>query len=281
MASSTRAWLALSLCLLVSAMLLHVLALAGVAIVWSAMVHLTLFGWITAMITTITYHTTPVFSGRDFPNKQLAWYHLGAFAAGVALAGAGLLARSNAATTVGVALQVLAALLFAANIALLLRRGTPHSGRPPLPPIASQPQVDRVARRATRLAGPCLLLALLLLLGAYGGWLHGEWALAAEHLAALGWIMLTVVGVAYHMLPRFNGRGVRGPGWARAQLACHLAALLLMVPALGFGLPALFAAGGLMMSVAVGLFVWTIWPALELAGMPQGSMPLVLKERLE
>ena len=31
--------------------------------------------------------------------------------------------------------------------------------------------------------------------------------LAAEHLVVLGWVMLMIVGVAYHVLPRFSGCG--------------------------------------------------------------------------
>jgi len=191
----------------------------------------------------------------------------------------GLLARLTALLLTGIVLQICAALLFAANIVLLFRCGAPRPGRPLLPLVAEQPQVDRVGTQATRSAGMCLLLALLLLLGAYSGWLHGEWVLAAEHLAALGWIMLTIVGVAYHMLPRFNGRGVRGPGWARVQVACHTGALVLMVPALGLGIGWLFAVGGLWMAMAVSLFIWTIWPALQRQDFQPAAVALMLKER--
>ena len=276
---STRAFLGLSLLALVGAAALHMLALLGVAVAWGAMVHLTLFGWITGMITTITYHITPVFAARDFPDQQLAWYHLGALGAGLLLATTGLLAHITVLILAGIMLQIVAALLFTANIISLFRRGVPRAGRPPLPPIANQPQVDRIGTRATRSAGLCLPLALLLLFGAYGGWLRGEWVLAAEHLAATGWIMLTIAGVMYHMLPRFNGRGVRGPGWARAQVTCHIVALVLMVPALGFGVPLLFAVGGLTMTVAIGLLIWTVWPALQPQRLQPDAIPMMLKER--
>ncbi len=279
MSTSTRAFLGLSLLALVGASALHMLALLGVAVAWGAMVHLTLFGWITCMIITITYHTTPVFAARDFPNQQLAWYHLGALGTGLLLATAGLLAHVTILTVAGIVLQIVAALLFTANIVSLFRRGVPRPGRPPIPPIANQPQVDRIGTQATRSAGLCLPLALMLLLGAYGGWLHGEWVLAAEHLAATGWIMLTIAGVMYHMLPRFNGRGVRGPGWARAQVTCHIGALLIMVPALGFGVPLLFAVGGLLMTVAIGILIWTVWPALPPQRLRHDAVPLILKER--
>lgn len=279
MKPGTRAFLWLALLALVGAATLRLLVLAGLPGVWAAMVHLTLFGWITAMITAINYHAMPVFAARDFPSTRPIWLHAGALGAGMLLATAGLLARIEALVAAGLGVQLAAALLFAANIITLFRRGVPRADHPPRPPIASQPQVDRIGTRATRLAGQCLPLALLLLLGAQVGWLRGEWVLAAEHLAALGWVMLMIVGVAYHMLPRFNGHGVRGPGWARAQVACHVGALLLMVPALGFGLSALFALGGLLMTAAVALFIWTIWPALQPFRLQSGAITLMLKER--
>jgi hypothetical protein len=94
------------------------------------------------------------------------------------------------------------------------------------------------------------------------GWISGAWMLAAEHLAALGWVMLMIVGVSYHVLPRFSGRATRGTEWARAQLLCQIGALMLIVLALGFGWPRIFTAGGLLMALALGLFAWTVWPTL-------------------
>jgi hypothetical protein len=65
------------------------------------------------------------------------------------------------------------------------------------------------------------------------------------------------------VLPRFTGHGTRGPAWARAQVRCHFAALLLLVPSLGFGWSRAFAVGGVLMTLALGLFAWTIWPVLH------------------
>jgi hypothetical protein len=166
--------------------------------------------------------------------------------------------------------------MFVVNVVQLFRRGTPRA-RPAPPPIANQPRIDRLGTHATKASGMCLPLALGLLLGSRMGW-PGEWALAAEHLAALGWIMLMIVGVAYHVLPRFTGVGVRGIGWARAQLACHLGGLLIMVPALGFGWAGLFAIGGALVASATGLFAWTIWPALQPIRQRPGSIALTIKE---
>ena len=70
-----RAFLIGALFALPGAALLHLLALLGVPGAWPAMVHLTIFGWITAMIMAVNYHTLPVFSARDFPYPVLIWGH--------------------------------------------------------------------------------------------------------------------------------------------------------------------------------------------------------------
>ena len=68
MIGSTRAFLIVALFALPVAATLHLLTLLGLPGAWRAMIHLTIFGWITAMIVAVSYHTMPVFSGRDFPS---------------------------------------------------------------------------------------------------------------------------------------------------------------------------------------------------------------------
>lgn len=269
MKPSSRAFAGAALFWLVVAAVLHVLAVLGVSGAWGAMVHTVLFGWVTSMITAVNYHTMPVFAARDFPSQRMIWAHWWFLAAGLALAQIGTLAFVEALAVAGMLLELVAALLFVTNVVQLFRRGTPRP-RAVAPPIANQPQIDRLGTQANKVAGVCLPLALGLLLAARLGW-RGEWVLAAEHLAALGWVLCMIVGVAYHVLPRFSGQAVRGAGWARAQLACHFGALLLMVLGLGFGWGRLFALGGVVMAAALGLFAWTIWPTLRpLALRPKG-----------
>lgn len=278
MHATTRAWFAAALLLLVGAALLHTAMLLGASAVWPALIHLTLFGWVSAMIVAVNYHTMPVFTGRDFPDARPIWAHLGAFLGGAALAPAGLLARAPALITAGLALELVASLLFLLNVALLLTRGISRGLPPAPPPVAGQREVDKVGTRATSAAGLFLPLALALLLGARAGLLAGEWWLTAEHLTALGWVMLMIVGVAYHVLPRFSGRATRGVAWARAQLGLHLAALALIGVGLGFGLGALFAAGGVAMSAALALFAWTVWPTLRAVVAHQRLITPTVKE---
>jgi hypothetical protein len=263
MTRTSRAFLIAGLIALPAAALLHLLALLGMSRAWPAMVHLTLFGWITAMIYAVSFHTMPVFSARDFPYPPLIWAQWSAWCAGVALATTATLVAWRGAEVAGLLLQLIAALIFVGNTILLFAAGPRRPHRPPPPPIADQPRVDRIGAQATKLGGLSLPLALLLLLALRLEWISGSWLLAGEHLAVLGWVMLTIVGVAYHVLPRFSGVGTRGPAWARTQLLCHAAALALIVAALGFTWTWAFTAGGLLMTLALGLFAWTIWPTIS------------------
>ncbi|MCZ7568244.1 MAG: hypothetical protein M5U01_06625 [Ardenticatenaceae bacterium] len=279
MASGSRAFLMASLLALAGAATLHLLVLLGIRGLWPAMIHLTLFGWITAMILTVNYHMMPVFAARDFPYPRLIQLHWLVFTGGVALAVAGLLLGWPATVAAGLLLQSVGAVIFVANTMLLFVRGRRRAHPALPPPIPDQPRVDRIGTQATKGAGLSLPFALLLLLAVQLGWIRGAWVLAAEHLATLGWVMLMIVGVAYHVLPRFSGRGVRGPAWARLQLLFHSAALLLMVPGLGLGWAWLFAPGGLLMTVAVGLFAWTVWPTLHVLRPRPVVLPISLKEQ--
>jgi hypothetical protein len=263
MTRSTRAFFTAGLVALPAAALLYLLALLGAPGAWPAMVHLTIFGWITGMIFAVNYHTMPVFSGRDFPFPRLIWLHWATWLVGVALASAGPLVDWDAAAPLGIALELAAALIFGANTVLLFARGVPRPTRPPAPPIPEQPAVDKVGTQATRGAAISLMLALLLLLASQLGWIDGAWVLPAEHLATLGWIMFMIVGVANHVLPRFSGHGTRGARLAGWQLRGHYAALVLLVLGLGFEWAWLFAAGGLLMALALALFAWTVWPTLQ------------------
>jgi hypothetical protein len=263
MTSSTRTFFVVSLGALVGAAVLHLLFLLGSPRAWAAMVHLTLFGWVTGMIFAVNYHTMPVFAARDFPYPRLIHAHAASFTLGVALASLALVLGSGSVLVVGLLLELLASLLFVANTMLLFLRGTkrPHGAAPP--PFPEQTAVDRLGTQATKLAALCLPLALLLLLLTHLVWVGSTWWLAAEHLATLGWMMLMIGGVAYHILPRFSGQPTRGPDWARAHLLCHAAALALMVAALGFGWTQLFVLGGSLMALALGLFAWTLWPSVQ------------------
>ena len=275
----TRAFIFSGLAALLGAATLHTLVLAGIGRAWSPMIHLTIFGWISALILAVNYHTLPVFSGREFPFPGLITVHWTLFSGGVAISGISLLGGWREGMGVGISLQLIASLLFIANLLLLFLRGPRRAHGPPIPPNAAQRSIDRLGTRATKTAAVCLPLGLSLLLAQHQRWIGGTWLLAAEHLVVLGWVVLMIVGVGYHVLPRFSGRNVRRVGWARIQLLVHHLALALIVLALGWGWPGFFAVAGLLMTLALGLFVWTIWPTLVVFRQQPMSISLMLKER--
>ena len=279
MSRSTRAFVGSSLAALVGAAGLHGLFLAGQNTVWTAAVYLMLFGWITGIICAVSYHTMPVFSGRDFPRPRLIWLHWAAFTTGVVVATPALIMFWRPGIVGGLLLQGTAALVFVANTVLLFRSGRRRPQQPVPPALVGQREVDLVGRRATQVSALSLPVALGLLALVWSGGLGAGWLLAAEHLAALGWIMLMIMGVGLHVLPRFSGAALRGARWARAALYTHLLALALMVPALGFGWSRSFAAAGVLMAVAVGFFAWTIWPALQVVRPRAAPIRLSFKER--
>ncbi len=113
------------------------------------------------------------------------------------------------------------------------------------------------------------------------GWIRPSWYLAAEHVATLGWVMLMIIGVACHVLPRWTGLPFRRIWRLQLALLCHVAALLLMIPALGLDWRPLFALGGSLMALGLGLFAWMIWPNISRPA-PQTTliMPTVRSKQL-
>ena len=273
MSQVTRRFVVTSLVALVVAALLHVVFLLGYAAVWPALIHLLLLGWISAMIYAVNYHMLPVFSGRNFPSSGALHAHWLVLTLGVIGATTGLVRSWQPVTMAGLVLELGSSILFIGNTIALFRRGPQRPHRPPPPMIPEQTRIDQVSMHATRSSALCLPLALALLLGVQAGWLSGSWWLAAEHLITLGWIVLMIVGVAYHVLPRFSGRALRGRIWAITQLSSQGLALVLIVAALGMGWPMIFVIGSTLMSLSLGMFAWTIWPTF-------GSIQrIVLKER--
>lgn len=274
MARYTRLWMASGVFSLFGAMLLHLLVLAGNGGVWNGFVHLTLFGWITGFIFAVNYHTLPVFTTRTFPYPRLIGVHWLLFSLGILTATLGLLWHNALGYRLGIGLEGASSLLFTLNVLLLFVRGQKRGQRQPT--SAEQRNVDRLSTYATKAAGLGLPLALGLLNAVEYRWLNPRWHLAAEHAATLGWVMLMIIGVAAHVLPRWTGRPFRQVWRLWLALVCHNLALVLMIPALGMGWQSLFRIGGVVMALALGLFGWLIWPNLrQSASTPILIMPTV------
>lgn len=201
-----------------------------------ATTHLFTLGWIGTSIMGALYQFLPVALGSAVRWQRLADATFALWVTGLVVFVAGLLAGAAAATLAGAGLLGLAVLLFVANLAATLR-GTPRRGL----------TWWCVAGAGLSLLGTWVLGALLaanLDTGILGA---GRLSVLAihVHVAIGGWVMLTVVGVAHHLLPMFllsPGAGGRtgtvaaallGTGTTGLLLTEHLLPLAVLRPALG------------------------------------------------
>jgi cbb3-type cytochrome oxidase subunit 1 len=106
--------------------------------------------------------------------------------------------------------------------------------------------------------------------------LHPVWAVyrtAHFHMLLLGFVSMFIIGVAYHVIPRFSSTPLRSPMIARLHLVVANLGLTMMVTGFclrvhGTGVaPALLAVGGVVAMVGMWLFAWNLW--LTLAGTPR------------
>ncbi|MBM7842606.1 hypothetical protein [Herpetosiphon giganteus] len=268
-------WLS-GLAALLLATLVHLALTAAGPQRWDAWVHLLLYGWISCSIFAVNYHTTPVFSGRNFPKPAWLELHWLVWSLGVVLASSGLVWYSQLSYRLGLGLEWLGSWLFMANILQLLR--SPKL-RPSMPASPQQQQIDRLSTLATKTSGASLLLALSLILAREFGLIHARWLLSAEHLLTLGWMMLMIIGVGCHVLPRWSGQAPRNPGWLRVGLGLHHVGLLSIVLGLGFDLPALFALGASLVLCALCCCVWLLIPALATVTAKQANQLSIVQPR--
>lgn len=208
-----------------------------------ASVHLLTLGWIGTSIMGALYQLLPVALGATLRWERVADAALWTWAAGVAAFAGGIAAAAPVVHVPGAALVGVAVLLFAANVAATL----PRTARRDLTWWC-------VAASTLFLLGGWvlgLLLAVNLRAGILGGSRLSVLAVHA-HLAAGGWVLLTVIGVAHRLLPMFLGaRGssrlgsrvaawLVGGGAGALLLSGHLLPATVLRPAL-----ALMAAGTL------------------------------------
>lgn len=268
-------WLS-GLVALLLATLVHLALTAAGPQRWDAWVHLLLYGWISCSIFAVNYHTTPVFSGRNFPKPVWLELHWLVWSLGVVLASSGLVWYSQLSYRLGLGLEWLGSCLFMWNIMQLLR--SPKL-RPSMPSSPLQQQIDRLSTLATKTSGASLPLALSLILAREFGLIHARWLLSAEHLLTLGWMMLMIIGVACHVLPRWSGQATRDPRWLKVGLSLHHLGLLSIVLGLGFDLPALFALGASFILAALACCVWLLIPALATPPAKQPSQLSIVQPR--
>lgn len=183
--------------------------------------HLLTLGWIGSSIMGALYQLLPVALGARLRWERVADGAFWAWTAGVALFSAGLVLGLPRLHVPGATLVGVGVLLFAANVA-----GT-------LPRTARRDLTWWCVAGATLFLVGSWVLGLLLAVNLGSGLLGGSRfvVLAVHlHLAAGGWVLLTIVGVADRLLPMFLGsRGTsRLPGRVAAGLVAAGAGALLL-----------------------------------------------------
>lgn len=216
-----------------------------------AAVHLLTLGWIGTSLVGGLYHFLPAELGAPIPWPRLADVTFVAWTAGVAAFTGGLVAGRPSLYLPGAGILGAAVLLYAVNLAVGLSRA-PRRGL----------SWWCVAGGLLALAGGWIL-GLLLAVSFHTGVLAGSrfTVLAVHlHLAAGGWVVLTLIGVGHRLLPLFldssgvddrAGRaaaGLVGAGTAGLLLSGHLLPAEAVGPALG-----LQAAGGVAFLLQAGL----------------------------
>lgn len=125
--------------------------------------------------------------------------------------------------------------------------------------------------------------ALGIVLGVSMAWWpidHIVYRPAHAHANLLGFVIMFIFGVAYHVIPRFVNHPFEYPGAARAHVWIQNAGLALLEAGWllrpswwGTG-DALVKAGSIVSAVGVGIFIWIIWrttaerPNVELSPPP-------------
>ncbi len=245
--------------------------------------HLNVFGFLTFLIVGMTYLFVPVFARRSLVRPQWVRFHL--WVAHVAVWGLvlGRLFHTWPLSAAGGLAQLGSTLLFASIVVMAIRRGEPFDPAqlpPVLAALAGAPaskDLDRTATRFTRLA-----LIYLVAGGILGAAVGGPSGFSPRFVAAtiwftvVGFIVMMLCGVAYHLVPRFSGVAVRSESAARWQYW----GLSVAAPALGaaYFVGAVKAAGlaHLLEAAALSLFAWNLRPALMPGRMPAAPRRFML-----
>jgi cbb3-type cytochrome oxidase subunit 1 len=99
------------------------------------------------------------------------------------------------------------------------------------------------------------------------------------HLLLLGFVVMFIAGVAYHVVPRFTAAALYSNRLAMVHLWVANVGLVLLAcgfiarvqhPAIA---PALLAMGGLLSASGAYLLAWNLWRTLDRAVVPPSRLP--------
>ncbi len=99
--------------------------------------------------------------------------------------------------------------------------------------------------------------------------------LATVHAFTLGLLTSSLMGALYQWVPVISGRPLARARLARWQGVAWVAALLLFVPGLAWASPPLLIAGGGLLAVGAGLFLWVMAATLHTASEARAPLAFV------
>lgn len=250
--------------------------------VWPAFVRLLLGGWIAMFIYAVNYYTVPVFSRRDFASDRPIWAHFILANLGIAGVVLSILVGWSPGLVVFGIVEIAGAITFVYNIVSIFRTGQPRrassgdgfllsaEGRGPDKTATQFTQVSVLYLVAAYALGP------LLVIWPFGS---GQMDLVQTHLALLGWTMMMIYGVSYHILSRFTGRPIRSDRLAIWHFRLANLGLLGMALGLATELRPLLAAFGVLEAISIYLYAYNLWPTLATA-KPVASTALISSEMI-
>lgn len=112
---------------------------------------------------------------------------------------------------------------------------------------------------------------------------HSAWTIyrtAHLHMLLLGFVMMMIAGVAYHVLPRFVGASLYSPRLASVHFAVANIGLALLVGGfiVRFHVMALasvmLACGGALAALGAFMFAWNLWRTLDRAALLPSQLPV-------
>ena len=224
-----------------------------------AVVHVFTLGWITAVIMGVMYRYVPALTRTALPSPRLAWMQLALYVIGAS----GMITHFAIGIWPGLWLAAIivfvSILMFAWNI---------------LPGVMGQ--VGRGVAETGMFLSVCFLIAAALLgtlLGLdktydfLGGSLLTNLA-AHVHLAAVGWVTLSICAVSYRMLPAFLLPTIQPPAAARWQLYALATTVVGLVATL-------LLRSGMVSTFAIAISLSMVWYLLIVARMVRTRrMPL-------
>lgn len=235
--------------------------------------HINLLGWVSMMIIGVTYFVIPVFVLKHPYSDKAVTLHLILANAGIVGMSVSFLLQNNILLIVSSIIEVVSAYLFLFNIMSTAIKGSPVDEVPKEGLFLTgdgDETVDKWASSFTQAATFYFVIGCTL--GGYMAISPNGWSYFRVHfhITLLGWVMMMIFGVAYHIFPRFSGNPVRKAALTKTNYRIANTGIILMALALVYAEEgsnttlANYAMGfaGLIEGLAGIIFVYNILPSV-------------------